>query len=140
MGGDFNGQRVARFAVAEVLRGDFEARAEAMSSLVQAGIAKPSEARPFFDFDDAGPVADKLYANSAIQPLGAEKPAPPAPALHNEPSNVVPFPAAKYVRDIGGLIGRGKSIQEAASTLLDKYPADRDAIREACEQIIERQI
>jgi HK97 family phage portal protein len=140
VGGDFAGERVARFAVAEVLRGDFEARAEAMASLVQAGIAKPSEARPFFDFDDAGPVADRLYANSAIQPLGAEKPTPEPPALNNEPSNVVPFPAAKYVRDIGGLIGRGKSIQEAAATLLDKHPADRDAIREACEQIIERQI
>jgi HK97 family phage portal protein len=143
VGGDFAGENVARFAVAEVLRGDFEARAEAMSSLVQSGIAKPSEARPFFDLDDAGPVADKLYANSAIQPLGTEKPATPAttqPATQQEPSNVVPFPAAKYVRDIGGLIGRGKSIQEAASTLLDKHPTDRDAIREACELIIERQL
>ena len=140
VGSDFGGDRVARFCVAEVLRGDFEARAEAMSSLVQAGIAKPSEARPFFDLDDAGPVADRLYANSAIQPLGAEKPATSPPALNEPPTNVVPLPAAKYVRDIGGLIGRGKSIQEAAAALLTKHPGDRDAIREACELIIERQL
>lgn len=138
VGGDFNGQKVARFAVAEVLRGDFEARAEAMSSLVQSGIAKPSEARPFFDLDDAGPVADKLYANSAIQPLGAVKPTPqPSPHL---PAPVEPPVPNKFLRDIGGHIGTGKSIQEAAQLLLDKYPAERDAIKQACELIIERQI
>lgn len=138
VGSDFGGDRKAQFAVAEVLRGDFEARAEAMASLVQAGIAKPSEARPFFDFDDAGPVANQLYANSAIQPLGSVK---PTTTTAPEPStNVVPFPAAKYVRDIGGLIGRGKSLQEAAAALLDKHPTDRDSIRSACEQIIERQL
>lgn len=138
VGSEFGGERKAQFMVAEVLRGDFEARAEAMSSLVQAGIAKPSEARPFFDFDDAGPIADQLYANSAIQPLGSVKPTTTAPT---EPAtNVLPFPAAKYVRDIGGLIGRGKSIQEAAAALLDKHPGDRDSIRVACEQIIERQL
>lgn len=60
-----------RFALDEVLRGDFETRAKAASELVQAGIMKPSEARPMFDLDDAGPVADRLYANSAIQELGA---------------------------------------------------------------------
>lgn len=134
VGQEFNGKKVARFAVAEVLRGDFEKRAEAMASLVQAGIAKPSEARPMFDLDDAGPVADRLYANSAIQPLGLER---PAPALPEAAQPVVPV---KFVRDIGGLIGRGKSIQEAARTLLEKHPGEEDAIKRACELIIERQI
>jgi hypothetical protein len=138
VGSEFGGERKAQFMVAEVLRGDFEARAEAMASLVQAGIAKPSEARPFFDFDDAGPIANQLYANSAIQPLGSVKPTTTAPT---EPAtNVLPFPAAKYVRDIGGLIGRGKSLQEAAAALLDKHPADHNSIRAACEQIIERSL
>lgn len=145
VGSDFNGSRVARFAVAEVLRGDFEKRAEAMAQLVQAGICKPSEARPMFDLDDAGPVADRLYANSAIQPLGATPPssapaAPDQPEQPDEDNNVLAFPAQKYVRDIGGLIGRGKSIQDAARTLLDKHPGDATAIKRACELIIERQL
>lgn len=146
VGSEFQGRKTARFAVAEVLRGDFEKRAAAMAQLVQSGIAKPSEARPMFDLDDAGEVADQLYANSAIQPLGQQKsePATDVPALEPGPeeadSNVVQMPARKYVRDIGGLIGRGKSIQQAAQTLLEKYPDDTEAIREACELIIERQI
>lgn len=131
VGSDFAGSKVARFAVAEVLRGDFEKRAEAMAALVQAGIAKPSEARPMFDLDDAGPVADRLYANSAIQPLGMVPPTAPEP---------VGVDAQKYMRDIGGLIGRGKSIQDAARTLLDKHPGEEDAIKRACELIIERQL
>jgi hypothetical protein len=60
-----------RFALDEVLRGDFETRATAAANLVQNGIMKPSEARPLFDLDDAGEVADRLYANSAIQELGS---------------------------------------------------------------------
>lgn len=60
-----------RFALDEVLRGDFETRAKAVTELTQNGIMKPSEARPLFDLDDAGPIADRLYANSAIQELGS---------------------------------------------------------------------
>jgi HK97 family phage portal protein len=59
-----------RFALDEVLRGDFETRAAAVGLLIEKGVMKPSEARPLFDLDDAGPVADKLYANSALQELG----------------------------------------------------------------------
>lgn len=65
------GETVAKFALDEVLRGDFETRATAVAKLIENGIMKPSEARPLFDLDDAGPVADRLYANSAIQELGA---------------------------------------------------------------------
>jgi HK97 family phage portal protein len=59
-----------RFALDEVLRGDFETRAAAVGSLIEKGVMKPSEARPLFDLDDAGPVADKLYANATLQELG----------------------------------------------------------------------
>lgn len=65
-----SGDVEGRFALDEVLRGDFETRATAVGSLVEKGVMKPSEARPLFDLDDAGPVADKLYANSALQELG----------------------------------------------------------------------
>jgi hypothetical protein len=67
---DFGGSVEGRFALDEVLRGDFETRATAVGNLIQTGVMKPSEARPLFDLDDAGPVADKLYANSALQELG----------------------------------------------------------------------
>lgn len=64
------GDAEGRFALDEVLRGDFEKRAGAVAVLVEKGVMKPSEARPMFDLDDAGPVANKLYANAALQELG----------------------------------------------------------------------
>ncbi len=67
---DAYGNITGRFALDEVLRGDFETRATAVGSLIEKGVMKPSEARPLFDLADAGPVADKLYANSALQELG----------------------------------------------------------------------
>lgn len=141
IGSEFNGQKKARFNTADVLRGDFEARAGAVTQLVNAGVMKPSEARQAFDLNEAGPEADKLYAHTAIQPLGTRPESNPALDSPDSPeSNVVPFPAQKYVRDIGGLIGRGKSLQDAARTLLAKHPADEAAIKRACELIIERQI
>lgn len=70
---EFPGNKVARFAVDEVTRGDFETRAQAVIGLVANGVMMPSEARPLFDLDDAGEVANKLYANSALQPLGELK-------------------------------------------------------------------
>jgi HK97 family phage portal protein len=60
----------ATFALDDVLRGDYEKRATATIGLVANGVMKPSEARPQFDLPDAGPVADKLYANASLQELG----------------------------------------------------------------------
>ncbi|MEO8889196.1 MAG: phage portal protein [Jatrophihabitantaceae bacterium] len=65
-----DGSHRVRFALDEVLRGDFETRATAVVSLVSSGVMKPSEARPLFDLVDAGAVADQLFANQAMQPLG----------------------------------------------------------------------
>lgn len=67
---DQTGQTTAAFALDEVLRGDFETRSVAVVALINAGVMKPSEGRALFDLDDAGPRADKLYANSALQELG----------------------------------------------------------------------
>lgn len=142
IGREFNGARRAKFCVADVLRGDFEKRAPAAVQLVQSGIMKPSEARPMFDLDDAGPLADKLYANSAIRPLGEEPPEPPEPARQLElPEGESDRPterAQKYMRDIAGAIGRGRSLQAATAALLKDHPEDFDAIKEACAHIIER--
>lgn len=70
VGKEFYGAKKAKFAVAEVLRGDFEHRATSVALLVDHGIMKPSEARPLFDLGDEGEIADKLYALAAMQELG----------------------------------------------------------------------
>ena len=144
IGSEFNGAKVARFNTSDVLRGDFETRASAVTQLVNAGVMKPAEARQTFDLNEAGPEADKLYVHSAIQPLGAEPRSLPEPQVPQDNQNVIPFPAQaapqKFVRDMGGLIGRGKSLQDAARSLLEKHPGDEDAIKAACELIIERQL
>lgn len=68
---DPTGTLSARFALDEVLRGDFETRATAVHSLVQSGVMTPNEARILFDLPTSdNPLADKLFANSAIQELG----------------------------------------------------------------------
>jgi HK97 family phage portal protein len=170
VGSEFNGDKYARFGVDEVLRGDFEKRALAWAQLVQAGIGKPSEARPAFDLDDAGPIADKLYANSAIQPLGhpamaerltiagqigAPTPADQYPIVvppgtvggtptaipAPKPQAALPSPQAqKYIREIGSHIGRGKSLQETARMLVERDANQFEAIEEACGYIIERTV
>lgn len=68
---DPTGRLEGRFALDEVLRGDFETRSTAVAKLIENGIMTPAEARSLFDLDDAGPVSHRLYANSAIQELGA---------------------------------------------------------------------
>ncbi len=60
----------SRFDMDEVLRGDFETRASAVGTLIEKGVYKPSEARPLFGLDPAGPEADQLYGNAALVPLG----------------------------------------------------------------------
>ena len=37
----------------------------------------------------------------------------------------------KYIRELGGRMGRGISIQEATQSAIDKYPDDRDMIEKA---------
>ena len=80
------GQRQVKFSLDEVLRGDFETRAGAVVQLIANGVMKPSEARPLFDLDDAGSVADKLYANSALTALGSTPTAPAAPSTGENPA------------------------------------------------------
>jgi len=136
-----------RFDMDSVLRGDFETRATSVIGLVTNGVMKPKEARPLFKLGDAGPDADKLYANQAMQPLGtpvagAVAPAPGYPALpgpHDEhaPPALPPgqgggdaaaglraVAALPAVRSILGRVSRCKSLSE----LCDKLTAEHAAV------------
>lgn len=152
VGRDFNGPKVMKFAVAEVLRGAFEQRAQALASLVQCGVFKPSEARQYFDLNVAGPEADQLLIQGAMVPLkqAGQQQNPSSPDGPKEPTHVpalngaggtdVPTPpVAKYMREIGAHVGRGESIQSAARFLIEKT-GDTDGVREACEFLLERRI
>lgn len=91
---DQSGDVCARFALDEVLRGDFETRAAAVQKLVQIGTMKPSEARVLFDLPDAGAIADKLYANAALQELGK-----PAERVSLTETGLPPTPAQQDLMD-----------------------------------------
>jgi HK97 family phage portal protein len=156
---EFNGPKVVKFAVAEVLRGAFEQRAAAVSQLVQTLIMKPSEARPLFDLNDAGPDADTLFGQGALAPIDrlVNPPDPYAGYSDNgdgssgdgsqlalpegdssrqgEPSAA----AAKHIRDISGLLGRGRTIQAAAREVIGRT-GDTGGVREACEYLLERKL
>lgn len=156
VGKEFGDREVMRFDVAEVMRGDFETRAAAWSKLVQTGIAKPSEARPYFDLGDAGPVADQLFAQQQMLPLdsplrgmdggGGASDGDSAPS-NGSGGGSSPTPgrvhaserAKKYLRDLGGRIGRGQSLEAAAREVLKANPHDESHITQACIKILERQ-
>jgi HK97 family phage portal protein len=149
VGSDFNGQLEAKFDTRQVLRGDFVQRAQAHVQLVQTGIEKISEARPEFDLGDAGPVADELYAQMQMQPLGATPPQAALPAGRSDDpktpttgsgggSGVASINSRKYIGDISSLMGRGKSLDDATTLLFERNPSDSTAIREAYEHFIGR--
>lgn len=165
VGNEFNGKREMRFNVSQQLRGDVETLAPAAVQLVQSAIAKPAEVREWFDFDDAGPLADELYANQALQPLGAlsasaqasveqqqnpqsqpkELPVSPNATNVQSPSVTGDLPkkvpeltdkGKKYQGDIFAGLGRGKTWDEVAVKLLERNPLDRKDIQLACLHIL----
>jgi HK97 family phage portal protein len=134
------------FDMDSVLRGDFETRATSVIGLVSNGVMKPKEARPLFRLGDAGPDADKLYANQAMQPLGTPvagalpaaggPPALPAPHDENDPGIVPTDPnqqareAADGLRAVAGLpavrsilgrVSRCKSLTELRDKLTQEH-------------------
>lgn len=154
VGAGFNGPKVMKFAVAEQLRGAFEQRAEAVAKLIQSGVYTPAEARQLFDLKVAGPEADKLYIQGAMVPLdaagaqpeqqqaaiGTHVPTPDGQGSTHVPSPAELSPAAqKYIRDMSGLLGRGRSLQSAAREVIEKT-GDTEGVREACEFLLERRI
>jgi hypothetical protein len=71
VGSNWPRKNVMRFAVDEVIRGDYEVRVEAAHKGIATGVMTPNEARDLIGLNRyEDPKADLLYANSAIQPLG----------------------------------------------------------------------
>jgi len=159
IGTEFGNELMMKFDTRQVMRGDFTARAQAHVQLVQAGIEKPGEARPEFDLGDAGPLADQLYANSALQPLGATPEqvrlqgnllTDPNTGMELAPANGVPTTSAgggagvpsvsgrKYLRDLAGRVGRGQPLEMAVRQLLDANPDDEAQIADAYHMMLER--
>lgn len=90
---DFYGTGTAftRFNMDEVLRGDFEVRAEAVSKLIGVGLMRPNEGRGMFNLPPAGAEADVLYGNAALVPLGSNTEASQPIGTNGEP---IPQPVA----------------------------------------------
>jgi HK97 family phage portal protein len=71
------------FDLNEVLRSDLQARADAYTKLVAAGVYKPDELRRLENLPPEGGNAERLYIAVNLQPVnpepGDEEPAPPDP-------------------------------------------------------------
>ncbi|MGZ4530738.1 MAG: phage portal protein [Mycobacteriaceae bacterium] len=129
----------ARFSLDEVLRGDFETRATAVGNLIEKGVMKPSEARPLFDLPDAGEVADQLYGNAALVPLGSSvhgmtevDPAGnlvPSIAPQSQPhAPKEPLPKDFTVRSVMGRMGTVKAAGgDVRQALVDEHRKALDA-------------
>lgn len=113
------GQRETEFDMAEVLRGDFETRADKAVTLRQSGIYTGNQALELIGqprSDD--PEMDKLYANAALVPLGSNAQAPVSTdgTLMQVPmSQRTTSDAAKAVtvRSVMGKLGRVKDSKSA---------------------------
>lgn len=119
----------AAFALDEVLRGDFEIRADSAQKLVNSGVMKPAEARLLFDLPDVGDIADQLYGNAALVPLGSsvhgqQEVSPggdlePSEAPMGLPKPIAPSKA--MVRAIMGTVGQKSTIHEKRTALVDEH-------------------
>lgn len=137
-----DGSLRATYLLDDVLRGDFEQRAEASVKLVNAAIMKPGEGRKLFDLPDAGEIADKLYGNAALVELGySDK----QKVSIDTNGNVIPTPLDSVksgdhiaqVRSVAGVLGREKSlddVKKAADNLMSAG-VDEVIVKDAVERI-----
>lgn len=103
----WQGSKVARFAVDEVIRGDWEVRADAAARLATVGGLTPNETRELMGYSQFDGFekekADRLYANAAMQPLGepAERISLTGPVGH-DPDGVALAPPIHVPSPSGG--------------------------------------
>jgi hypothetical protein len=127
------GQRETEFDMSEVLRGDFETRADKAVNLRQAGLIDGNEGRELIGKERSDdPEMDKIYANAALVELGkpaqresitAAVPASPAQASDLQATAAEADSAAsdatqsadsaKVFRDVMGKAGRVKASKAA---------------------------
>jgi HK97 family phage portal protein len=135
-------QRLAKFDLDEVLRGDFEVRAQATTNMVQNGIASPNEARVMFGMArSTEPEADKLYANQALQPLGTPVAgSEPVAVPEDDTTDVVPVESNEEEtaqrRSISGRLGRKVGKDTDRDGRLEAY---RDEILKVVDETIQSQ-
>ncbi|WP_230670745.1 phage portal protein [Rathayibacter sp. Leaf248] len=115
-----------KFNMDEVLRGDFETRATAVTSLIQTGVVKPSEARPMFGLPRAGDEADQLFANAALLPLSAvaaQQPRQPGGQQVATDGTLIPTPvqrAIEHTREARSAAGRRGRVKAKKTAARDK--------------------
>lgn len=131
--------QAATFDMNDVMRGDFETRAEASQKLIQSGVMKPAEARVLFDLPDAGPEADALYGNAALVPLGTSDKSKTA-----TDGTLLPTPLKTEqdtaIRSIAGALGREQTPEDMhkAAERLIAQGTDPELVTRAMERIGKR--
>lgn len=120
------GEREIEFDMSEVLRGDYETRVDKALAARQAGLVTGNEGRAIIGESlSEDPEMNKIYANAALVPLGANAAAPvaaeSAPVFEAASSA---SPKALTIRSIMGRISRIKANKSAVRDQLVKEHAD----------------
>ena len=138
-----------RFGLDEMLRGDFETLAKVVPGLITSGAITPNQGAAYLGLplhDD--PVADKLYANQATQPLGTPVsritetvPSPPSPppvppleaidetASHQELTGLEEQAGSKSISRVSlGISGQIRTKADKQTMLAEAQKAMRKAL------------
>ncbi|MFH5879766.1 phage portal protein [Arthrobacter sp. NA-172] len=128
-----DGEREGRFDLTEVLRGDFETRADKAVTLRNSGIFTGNEARELVGLEKStDPLMEKVFANAALVELGTARPpvagaatVPDDPATglpHLDPSAAKPSQGPdqgqRSFRSIMGRLSRAKGNRPALKSKL----------------------
>lgn len=108
----------AKFAIEDILRGDFEARADTLQNLATSGILKMDEVRVELGWPALGGLADKLYANAALEPLGtisngAIAPGMPTPKPTDTGASSAPKKASQETKTVPSCSSDDYAIRDA---------------------------
>lgn len=117
VGSYWSRKNAMKFAVDDVIRGDWETRSQSGQAAVNSGGMTPNEYRELMGLNKSDdPLADKLYANSAMQPLGAS----PDGATATEGDKPLALPSATPV---AGLDRANPSVPTSIPALEAPKPA-----------------
>ncbi|MBC7594522.1 MAG: phage portal protein [Kineosporiaceae bacterium] len=131
------GERVARYDMTDVLRGDYETRADKAVSLRNSGVYTGNEAREIVGIAlSTDPEMDKIYVNAALVELGTT----PAPAgFASEPSHApaVDVPATDapasdlnlskaVTRSLNGYLSRKATTKDLRAGLVAGHQSELD--------------